>query len=151
MTDQTPALRAGIIGLGVGKAHAKGYMGNHGADLVALCDMDEKRLNELGAQYGVPPESRYTDYKRMLTDAKLDLVSVCLPNYLHAEVSIAALDAGIHVLCEKPMAPTVAQAQEMIAATGRNNKMLMVTYNYRYREDSQWIGRLIAGGHLGSL
>jgi predicted dehydrogenase len=149
MTDQP--LRAGIIGLGVGKSHARGYLGNHGAALVAICDMDEVRLHELGIQYAIPPENRYTDYKKMLAEAKLDLVSVCLPNYLHAETTIAALDAGVHVLCEKPMAPGVAQAQEMIAAAGRNSRQLMVTYNYRYRADTQWIRRLIAGGHLGSV
>jgi predicted dehydrogenase len=149
MTDQP--LRAGIIGLGVGKAHAKGYLGNHGAALVALCDTDEVRLNELGNQFGVAPEYRFTDYKKMLADANLDLVSVCLPNYLHAEVSVAALDAGVNVLCEKPMAPTVPQAQEMLAAAGRNKRQIMIAYNYRYRADTQWIRRLISAGHLGSI
>src|ERR1041385_5410804 len=109
MSDQP--LRAGIIGLGVGKAHAGGYAASPDANLVALCDSDEKRLHELGQTYNVPPDGLYTDYKRMLAEAKLDMVSVCLPNFLHAEVSSAALDAGVHVLCEKPMAPTVAQAQ----------------------------------------
>jgi predicted dehydrogenase len=144
-------LRAGIIGLGVGKAHAKGYAGNHGAQLVALCDTDELRLNELGAQYGVPPEGRFTDYKKMLSEARLDLVSVCLPNFLHADATIAALDAGVHVLCEKPMAPTVAQAQDMIAAAGRNGRQLMVAYNYRYRADVRWIRRVVESGQLGNV
>src|SRR5258706_14964676 len=146
MSDEP--LRAAIIGLGIGKAHAKGYTGNHGATLVALCETDETRLYDLAKQYGVPREGCFTDYKRMLAETELDLVSICLPNFLHAEVSIAALNAGVNVLCEKPMAPTVEQAKQMVAAAGQNKKQLMVAYNYRYRADVQWIRRLVTGGHL---
>ena len=149
MADQP--LRAGIIGLGVGKSHAKGYLNNPGASLVALCDTNEARLRELAQQYGVPSEGCFTDYNQMLAQAKLDLVSVCLPNFLHSEVTVAALNAGAHVLCEKPMAPTVAQAQAMIDAAQQNNRQLMVAYNYRYRDDVQWIRRLVASGGLGRI
>ena len=149
MADQP--LRAGIIGLGVGKAHAKGYLNNPGASLVALCDTNEARLRELAQQYGVPSEGCFTDYHQMLVQAKLDLVSVCLPNFLHSEVTVAALNAGAHVLCEKPMAPTVAQAQAMLDAAARNNLQLMITYNYRYRDDVQWIRRLVKSGGLGRI
>jgi predicted dehydrogenase len=144
-------LRAGIIGLGVGRAHAPGYARKYGAELVALCDSDEGRLHELGSRFEVPHEGRFTDYKRMLAETKLDLVSICLPNFLHAEVTTAALDAGVHVLCEKPMAPTVAEAQAMIAAAERNQRRLMIAYNYRYRPDVQWIYRLIKSGQLGTV
>ena len=149
MTDQP--LRAGIIGLGVGRAHAAGFAASPDATLVALCDSDELRLHELGQTYNVPPDGLYTDYKRMLAEARLDMVSVCLPNFLHAEVSIAALDAGLHVLCEKPMAPSVAQAEEMLAAAQRNNRRLMLAYNYRYRADVQWMRRVVQSGQLGEI
>src|SRR2546430_12655158 len=149
MSDEP--LRAGIIGLGVGKAHAKGYLGHNGAALVALCDMDESRLYEQAKLYGVPREGCFTDYKRMLAESNLDIVSVCLPNFLHAEVTIAALNAGVNVICEKPLAPTVEQAREMGAAAGHNKRQLMVAYNYRYRADVQWIRRLVLAGHLGSI
>jgi predicted dehydrogenase len=142
-------LRAGIIGLGVGKAHAKGYLSS--CELVALCDTDEKRLNELGETYHVPPEGRFTDYNQMLAEAKLDIVSVCLPNFIHAEVSIAALEAGAHVICEKPMAPTVAQAHSMLEAAEKAKRRLMISYNFRYRADTQWIRRIIKSGKLGNV
>src|SRR5262249_16448110 len=100
-------LRAGVIGLGVGKSHPQGYASSPLVELVALCDADTTRLSEMGQTYHVPEANLYHDYQKMLTEAKLDIVSVCLPNYLHAEVSTAALNAGVHVLCEKPMAPTV--------------------------------------------
>ncbi len=142
-------LRAGIIGLGIGKAHAKGYMSS--AQLVALCDTDPKRLNDLGDSYNVPSEGRFTDYHQMLADVPLDIVSVCLPNFLHADVTIAALDAGTHVLCEKPMAPTIAQARSMLDAAERTRRQIMIAYNYRYRADTRWIRRIIQSGRLGNV
>lgn len=149
MTDQP--LRAGIIGLGIGAAHAKGYSGQHGADLVALCDLDETRLRDFSKQYPVSPANMYTDYHQMLAEANLDIVSVCLPNAMHAEATIAALEAGAHVLCEKPMAPSVLQARQMLEVSKRTGKKIMIAYNYRYRADAQWIRRLIKSGQLGQI
>jgi len=142
-------LRAGIVGLGIGKSHAKGYLTSADAELVAICDMNVTRLNEAGEAWRV--ENRYSDYVQMFAEADLDVVSICLPNALHATVSIAALEAGIHVLCEKPMAQTVAEAQLMIAAAERNKVRLMVAYNYRYRSDSQWMRRVVQSGLLGDI
>jgi predicted dehydrogenase len=144
-------LRAGIVGLGIGASHAKGYAGNHGADLVALCDLDEIRLQALAKQYNVPDTHCYTDYKTMLNDAQLDIVSVCLPNSMHAEAAISALEAGAHVLCEKPMAPSVSQARQMMDTATRTGKQIMVAYNYRYRADVQWIHRMIKAEQLGQI
>jgi predicted dehydrogenase len=142
-------LRAGIVGLGVGKSHAKGYITSPDAELAAICDMNVTRLNEAGDSWHV--EHRYSDYAQMFAEAGLDVVSVCLPNALHAAVSIAALEAGIHVVCEKPMAQSLAEAQQMIAAAERNNVRLMVAYNYRYRSDSQWMRRVVQSGLLGDI
>ncbi|MBX3063505.1 MAG: Gfo/Idh/MocA family oxidoreductase [Anaerolineae bacterium] len=149
MTDKP--LRAGIIGLGIGAAHAKGYGGDYGAELVALCDLDDTRLRLLASEYGVKPEHCYHDYRQMLAEAKLDIVSVCLPNAMHAEATIAALEAGAHVLCEKPMATSVAQAQQMMAAAERSQRQLMIAYNHRYRADVMWIRRMIKDGQLGQI
>lgn len=142
-------LRAGIVGLGIGKSHAKGYLTSADAELVAICDMNVTRLNEAGEAWRV--ENRYSDYVQMFAEADLDVVSICLPNALHATVSIAALEAGIHVVCEKPMAQTVAEAQQMIAAAESNQVRLMVAYNYRYRSDSQWMRRVVQSGLLGDI
>jgi predicted dehydrogenase len=144
-------LRAGIIGLGIGTVHAKGYTAQHGAELVALCDLDDQRLRSLAKQYDVPDERCYTDYRKMLAECKLDIVSVCLPNSMHAETSIAALEAGAHVLCEKPMAPSVAQAKQMMAVSQRVGKQIMIAYNYRYRADVQWMRRMIKAEQLGQI
>lgn len=149
MTDQP--LRAAVIGMGVGDSHAKAYANNRGVQLTALCDLSEVRLAEIADKYHIPVQGRFTDYKKLLDEIKPDLVSICLPNALHAEASIAALEAGAHVICEKPMASTVAQAQAMIETAKQVGKRLMIAYNWRYRPDVQWIYRLVRTGKLGKI
>ncbi len=147
MTDKK--LRAGIIGLGIGKSHAKGYLNSPDAELVALCDMRESLLDQFGSEWNVA--GRFTDYQKMFAEANLDIVSVCLPNALHADVSIAGLEAGAHVVCEKPMALSVVECQKMIAAAERTQRRLMVSYNWRYRPDSQWMHNMVHSGKLGQI
>lgn len=142
-------LRAGIIGLGVGQSHAKGYLSSPDSELVAVCDANETRLNEYATLWNVA--GKYTDFHQMLQEADLDVVSICLPNSLHALASIEALDHGVHVVCEKPMAQSAAEAKDMIDAAERNQKHLMVAYNYRYRPDSQWMYRMVQAGKLGTI
>ncbi|MBA3870442.1 MAG: Gfo/Idh/MocA family oxidoreductase [Anaerolineae bacterium] len=142
-------LRTGIIGLGVGKAHAKGYISSPDADLVAVCDMNAERLQQYAEEWKV--QERYTDYHTMLKDAKLDMVSVCLPNALHAEVSIAALEAGVNVVCEKPMAVDTREAKAMVAAAKSSGKRLMMSYNYRFRSDARWMRDMVTSGKLGTI
>lgn len=149
MTDKP--LRAGVIGLGVGALHAKGFMRSAYTRLVALCDTNAERLSAHAAEYNVPPEQCFTDYRKMLAEAQLDVVSVCLPNALHAEVSIAALESGVHVLCEKPLATTLSEALAMQRAAERNQRRLMVAYNHRYRADVAWIRHMLAHGALGEV
>lgn len=146
-----PILRAGIIGLGIGRNHAKGYQVQHGGQVVAICDQNEARLQEIGMLTATPPDGWHTDYHRLLSESKPDIVSVCLPNSLHAEVTIAALESGAHVLCEKPMATSVADAQRMLDAARANGKQLMIAYNRRYRADAQWIKRTVEAGILGQI
>ncbi len=146
---QSAQLRAGIIGLGVGKAHAKGYTTSPDAELVAVCDMNTERLQQFADEWKVT--GRYTDYRKMLKDENLDLVSICLPNALHAEASIAALEAGVNVVCEKPMAVNTTEARAMIAAASKSGKRLMMSYNYRYRSDARWIRQIISSGQLGTI
>ncbi|NWG15661.1 MAG: Gfo/Idh/MocA family oxidoreductase [Chloroflexi bacterium] len=142
-------LRGGVIGLGVGKAHAKGYRTSPDVELIAVCDSDETRLQTLAAEWDTPV--RYTDYCRMLEETPLDMVSICLPNALHAEAAIAALEAGMHVVCEKPMAPTVAEARRMLEAARLNNRRLMIAYNFRYRPDTRWMKQMVESGALGAI
>lgn len=142
-------LRAGVIGLGVGKAHAKGYLNSPDAELVAVCDMNLARLEQAEADWNVT--GLYTDYQQMLREANLDVVSIGLPNSLHAEASIAALEAGVNVICEKPMATSVVDARRMVETAKQNKRELMMCYNYRYRSDSQWMKRVIQSGQLGQI
>jgi predicted dehydrogenase len=142
-------LRAGIIGLGIGQSHAKGYQKSPDTELVAVCDANEQRLKQYADDWKV--DARYTDYLTMFREANLDMVSVCLPNSLHAPVTISALEAGINVLCEKPMAVSLAEAEHMVTTAAKTNRTLMMAYNYRFRADTQWIKRMVSEGNLGKI
>ncbi len=142
-------LRAGIVGLGVGQAHARGYLASQDAVIAALCDTDPTRLEELGAKWDV--SDRYLDYRTMFRDAGLDVVSICLPNALHADATVAALEAGIHVICEKPMATCSADARRMLEAAARGGRQLMIAYNHRYRSDVRWMYQMAHSGRLGKI
>ncbi len=146
MSGRTPVA---VIGVGVGRAHLRGYLACPDAEVVALCDVDKERLNAVADEYGIP--LRYTDYRELLKLRDLAAVSVALPNYLHAPVSIAAMEAGKHVLCEKPLAATVPDAETMVATSQRTGKLLMITFNYRYRSDAQYLKRLLAEQRLGRV
>lgn len=144
-------LRVGVIGLGVGRSHVAGYRANLNSQITAVCDANPVRLKEIADEFDIPEEARFTSFTQMFTESVLDLVSVCLPNALHAEATIAGLEANVHVLCEKPLATTVDDAQAMLDAASRSNRRLMVTYNWRYRADSQWMYRVVQSGQLGEI
>ncbi|NWF70074.1 MAG: Gfo/Idh/MocA family oxidoreductase [Chloroflexi bacterium] len=146
-----PPLRAGVIGLGVGKSHAEGYHQSPHSTLVAICDSNPQRLAEYAQKYQLPASACFSDYQTMLAQSQLDIVSVCLPNALHAPATIAAHQAGAHVLCEKPLAINAAEAQAMLDAAQRSQRHLMVCYNYRYRADSQWLYHVVHSGQLGQI
>ena len=107
-------LRVGVIGLGMGRAHIEGYRSHPGAEVVAIADPNEQRLKDAGDRYSIP--GRYADAPSMLRREKLDVVSVATPNKFHKPLAIAALEAGCHVLCEKPMAMNATEARAMLAA-----------------------------------
>lgn len=151
MSQSQPLLRAGVIGVGVGRAHMRGYQGSPGAELVAVCDVDPARVESVAQEFNIPQAGRFTDYQQMLADARLDVVSICLPNYIHKEVTEACFAAGAHVICEKPMATTTAEAQAMLDAARRADRQLVICYNYRYRADTQWIKKVIDAGQLGEV
>ncbi|MFJ7936100.1 Gfo/Idh/MocA family protein [Sporosarcina sp. NPDC096371] len=143
-------LRVAVIGCGsIAKYRHLGEYENHsGVEIVAVCDIVEERAQEMAQKYSAKP---YTDYKELLEVEKVDAVSVCLPNYLHAPVSIAALQADCHVLCEKPMATSREEAQAMIEAAKRNDKKLMIAHNQRFVSSHQKARALIASGEIGKI
>ncbi|CDQ38469.1 Gfo/Idh/MocA family protein [Virgibacillus salexigens] len=144
------SLRVAIIGCGsIAKhRHLLEYQANSKVDIVAVCDKVEERVNETARRYQV---KAYTDYQAMLAKEELDAVSVCLPNYLHAPVSIAALETGCHVLCEKPMATSIQEAEAMITATKKRGKKLMIGHNQRFVPSHQKAREMIANGELGKI
>jgi predicted dehydrogenase len=142
-------VRAAVVGLGMGRNHARAYHASPRADLVAICDLNEALLAEYKTQY--PQAVAYANYEEMFAQANLDAVSIALPNFLHAPVAIAALEAGINVLSEKPMALNAAVAQTMLDASRTAGKKLMIHFNYRYSPQSQFLKRYVDEGHLGQL
>ena len=100
-------IKVGVIGVGsIAEMHIAGYKADPRVELAAFCDINEERLKEKGERHGVT--RLYTDVKDMVAKEELDAVSVCTWNAAHAPCTIAALEAGLHVLCEKPMAMNVA-------------------------------------------
>lgn len=145
----TPPLRVGVIGAGIGAMHLKYYARNPNVELIAVAGLDDDRVRKVAAEYHVP--RTYREYTELLADRSIDAVSVCLPNFLHAPVSIAALEAGKHVLVEKPMALNTAECRRMLAAAAQHRRVLMVGFNRRFRGDVQWLKQHIATGALGKI
>lgn len=143
-------LKVAVIGLGsIAKyRHLAEYAANKHVEIVAVCDIVEERAHYFAEIYGA---AAYTEYKELLQQEAIDIVSVCLPNYLHAPVSIAALEANAHVLCEKPMATSKEEAEAMIAAAEKNGKKLMIGHNQRFVASHKKAKELIAKGEAGKI
>ncbi|WEG11842.1 Gfo/Idh/MocA family oxidoreductase [Pullulanibacillus sp. KACC 23026] len=143
-------LRVGVIGCGsiARHRHLPEYDLNDQAVIVAVCDIVPERAEEMAEKYGA---EAYTDYKEVLKRDDVDAISVCLPNYLHAPVTIDALNAGKHVLCEKPMATSREEANAMIQAAKETNKILMIGHNQRFVDSHQKAKELLDSGELGKV
>jgi predicted dehydrogenase len=139
-----------IIGAGfiTRVGHLPGYKAAD-AGVVAICDVVEEPARMLAAQYGIP--NVYADWREMITAEQPDIVSVCLPNVLHREPTLFALEAGAHVLCEKPLATSVAEAKEMFAAARKAQRFLMTAQNWRWDAGSRAIRRIVDTGDLGEV
>jgi UDP-N-acetylglucosamine 3-dehydrogenase len=142
--------RVGIIGVGaIGTSgHLVGYQ-SAGANVVAVADVAEGRAAKVAEREGIA--ASYTDYRDMLANEDLDVVSVCTPNALHAPMTIDALRAGAHVLCEKPMALTLAEATEMVATAEAAGKGLSIAHTLRHRPENERIKAMAAAGDLGDI
>ncbi|HEV2528407.1 MAG TPA: Gfo/Idh/MocA family oxidoreductase [Thermomicrobiales bacterium] len=142
-------LRTAVIGCGAGAFHAEAYSADPRSDLIALAGLDTARCNELAAKYGI--QRIYRDYQDLLADPDVEAVSLALPNNLHKPVAIAALEAGKHVLVEKPLALNAIEGEEMVVAAERAGKILAIAFNRRYRQDVQLVARHIADGKFGDI
>lgn len=144
-------LRVGVIGAGriAEMRHIPEYLSNKNVELVAIADIDKVQLEEMGKKFKI--SKLYTDYKDMLKNEKLDAVSVCTPNYLHAPITIDALESGLHVLVEKPMATSLEEADKMIETAEKKGKILMVGHNQRLAPGHQIAKKVIESGILGKI
>lgn len=143
-------LKIGVIGCGsIAKhRHIPEYMANEHAEIVAVCDIVKDRAQEMADQIGA---KAYTDYKDLLKDESIEAVSVCTPNALHAPISVDALKAGKHVLCEKPMATSTEEAEAMIVAANEAGRKLMIGHNQRFVPSHQKAKELISKGEAGKI
>ena len=149
MSEIAKTLRVGVIGLGMGRAHIQGWQEHPQVEVVAIADPDAARLALVGDELKVA--GRYASAEAMLATEKLDVVSVCTPNKFHVELALAALAAGCHVLCEKPMAMNAAEAQAMLDAAKRNDRLLMIGFVRRFGNDCTIAKDLIEHDRMGDI
>ncbi len=143
-------IKVGVIGCGtIAKQHIEAYQKSDRAEVVALADIVPKQVAALAEEYGI--DKTYSDYRRMLKDDSFSAVSICVPNFLHGEVTVRALESGKHVLCEKPMALNLRQAQKMADAAGKSKKVLMLAMCRRFQAESQVLKKIIDSGKLGGI
>ena len=143
-------IKIGIIGCGkiAQVRHLPEYDEHPEAKIWGLFDINQQRAQELAQQYGA---KAYESYEAMLADPEIDAVSVCAANFAHAEISVAALNAGKHVLCEKPMAVTLSECEAMVEAAKKNGKYLMIGHNQRLAKAHTTARQLIGEGLIGRI
>ena len=144
------SIKVGIIGCGkiAQVRHIPEYAANPNAEVYGFYDINLARAEELAKKYG---GKAYASYEELLADPQIEAVSVCAANHVHAEISIAALKAGKHVLCEKPMAVTLEECEAMVAAAEESGKYLMIGQNQRLAKAHAKAKELIAQGAIGKV
>ena len=146
-------LRIGIIGCGgiANGKHMPSIKAVDRADMVAFCDLIPERAEKAAKEYGTPDAKVYTDYQELLKDPTIDVVHVLTPNRSHAQLTIDALHAGKHVMCEKPMAKTAEDARRMVQAAKETGKKLTIGYQHRHKPESRFLKSVIERGDLGDI
>ena len=146
-------LRVGVIGCGgiANGKHMPALSKIPEVEMVAFCDIIVEKAEKAKKDYGTPDAKVYEDYKELLSDKSIDVVHVCTPNRSHSFISIDALEAGKHVMCEKPMAKTYAEAKAMYDASIRTGKKLTIGYQSRWRDDSMYLKECCENGELGEI
>lgn len=142
-------LKVGVVGTGIGQLHIRGYQTIEGVKVVALVDLDKKRGKNVAEQYDIP--HALMDYRDLMDIDEIEAVSVCTPNALHREVAVAALEAGKHVLCEKPLANNAVEGAKIVEAARKSGKKLMMAFNNRFRGDTGVLKRYVVAGDLGEI
>ncbi|AZO96305.1 Gfo/Idh/MocA family oxidoreductase [Halocella sp. SP3-1] len=142
--------KIGIIGCGkiAQVRHIPEYMDNKNTEIIGYYDRNINRAEEMGDKYN---GKVYTSYQELLKDTKIDAVSICTANHVHAEISIAALKAGKHVLCEKPMATSLEECEEMVKTADETGKYLLIGHNQRFAKAHIKAKGLINQGLIGNI
>lgn len=145
-------LRIGIIGCGgiANGKHMPALSRLKDVEMVAFCDIIEERAQKAAKQFGSAEAKVFTDYQELLKQ-DLDVVHVLTPNKSHSPITVAALEAGKHVMCEKPMAINASEAERMVDAAKRTGKKLTIGYQNRFRPDSMYLKKCIEAGDLGDI
>ena len=135
-------LKVGVIGVGgIARTHMPGWETSPHTEVVAGSDIAEEPLQAWGERFGV--ERLTTNADDLINDPDIDIIDVCTPNMYHTELTVAALNAGKHVICEKPLAPTPDGIRKMIEARDKSGKMLMTAQHFRFKGNSKALKREI--------
>lgn len=145
-------LRVGIVGCGgiaVSK-HMPALAKSKAVEMAAFCDILPERAREAAKSYGAPDAEVFDKYDDLLA-LDLDIVYVLTPNNSHAPIAVAAMEAGKHVMCEKPMATGTREARAMVDTARRTGRKLTIGYQNRFRQDSLYLKRCVEAGDLGEI
>ena len=144
-------LRVGVIGLGgiAQGEHLPHWQSSDGAELVAIADVDQTKLQQTASKLGL--DRAFTDWRELVRLDDLDIVDVTTPNCFHAPMTLAALEAGKHVLCEKPMATNADDALRMLQAAQRHDRRLMINHHLRFSQSLRALHALAKRGDLGRI
>jgi len=144
-------LRIGLVGVGAAAqiSHIPTLKRTEGLELVALCDRDPEKAQRVAQKFQIPfATSRFDD---LLADDELDAIDICTPNFLHAPMATAALEAGKHVLCERPLARSADEASQMVKVARKADRVLMCAVQHRFRADAQLLRKVVEKGDLGEI
>jgi predicted dehydrogenase len=151
MPSTTSRVRVGIIGAGIGRQHLRGYLGVEGAQIAAICDLDTQRATQMATENNLEGVQVFSDYRALIHSGAVDAVSLCLPNSLHAPVAVDLLEAGLHVLCEKPLAIDAIEGRRIADATKKSGALCMMGQVLRFRDDVLALKQEIDSGKIGDI
>jgi predicted dehydrogenase len=151
--SKNDVIKVGIIGCGgiAKQKHLPSLSKLADVEMVAFCDIKEERAEESSKNFGAKNSKVYTDYKKLLEDKEIDVIHVLTPNKSHGNATVDSLEAGKHVMCEKPMAKTAADARMMLDASKKTGKKLTIGYQNRFRTDSLLLNKMCRRGDFGDL
>ncbi len=152
-TINNGTIRIGIIGCGgiANGKHMPALKNVDGVEMVAFCDLIVERAEKAAKEFGTPDAKVYEDYKKLLEDKTIDVIHVCTPNRSHSFITVDALEAGKHVMCEKPMAINSEEALKMIDAAKRTGKKLSIGYQNRQRTEAKFLKAEAEKGTFGDI